>query len=227
MSNLIVGIAMPSSGTVYAKTAISLAMLGCHFGMQRIKDYASQRLHMLVSFGSMMAQQRENCVMMALRAKCDYLIFVDSDQTFPKDTIHRLVSHGVDIVGANIPIKKIPARPTAIGLNGKLLFTDPESTGIVEVQRIGTGIMCIDMKVFNKLERPWFDQRWVKSAMAFRGEDDYFCDMARKAGFQVFVDQDLSKEIGHIGDFIYTHDLVGEVDMIDIEQGETHAEVSS
>lgn len=227
METLIVGLAMPSSGTIYAKTAISLAMLGCHFGMERIGEHTAQKLHMLVSYGSMPAHQRESCVMMALRSKCDYIVFVDGDQTFPKDTIHRLIAHDKDIVGANIPIKKIPSRPTAVGLNGKLFFTDPDSTGIVEVQRIGTGIMCVNTKVFSKLQRPWFDQRWVQSAMAHRGEDDYFCDMARRAGFKVFVDQDLSKEIGHIGDFIYTHNLVGEVNMPIMEQGEDYAEVSS
>ena len=225
MSELTVGVAMPSSGTIYAKTAISLAMLGCHFGMKRIGEYTSQRLHMLVSYGSMISQQRENCVMMALRAKCDYVIFVDGDQTFPKDLVHRLIAHDVDVVGANIPIKKIPSRPTAIGLTGKLLFTDPDSSGLVEVQRIGTGVMCVKAEVFQKLKRPWFDQRWVQSAMAFRGEDDYFCDMARKADFRVFVDQDLSKEVGHVGDFIYTHDHVGEVNLEQVFEENEHAEV--
>lgn len=219
------GIAMPSSGTVYAKTAISMAMVGCHFGMKQLEGYSAQKLHMLVSYGSMISQQRENCVMMALQAECTHLIFVDADQTFPKDLIHRLIRHDVDVVGANIPIKKIPSRPTAIALNGKLLYTDPESTGLVQVQRIGTGIMCVKMDVFKKMKRPWFDQRWVQSAMAFRGEDDYFCDMARRADFKVFVDQDLSKEVGHVGDFIYTHDYVGEIVPEQIIEETDHAQV--
>jgi hypothetical protein len=224
MNALTVGVAMPSSGTIYAKTAISLAMLGCHFGMQRIGDYAAQRLHMLVSFGSMPAQQRENCVMMALRAKCDYLIFIDGDQTFPKDIVHRLIAHNVDVVGANIPIKKIPSRPTAIKLDGTLLFTDPDSTGLVEVMRIGTGVACIKTEVFKKLKRPWFYQEWVPSAMALRGEDDYFCERARKVGVKIHVDQDLSKEVGHVGDFIYTHDFVGEVNIEAASEESIHPE---
>lgn len=225
MKELIVGVAMPSSGTIYAKTAISLAMLGCHFGMKQVTDYESQRLHMLVSYGSMPAQQRENCVMMALRAKCDYLIFVDGDQTFPKDLVHRLIAHDVDVVGANIPIKKIPSRPTAIKLDGSLLYTDPDSTGLVEVQRIGTGVACIKTEVFKKMKRPWFYQEWVPSAMALRGEDDYFCEKARKVGVKIHVDQDLSKQIGHVGDFIYTHEYVGEVNLEESSEEVDHAEV--
>lgn len=225
VKELVVGVAMPSSGTIYAKTALSMMALGCNFGMKRVEGYDIQRLHILTAYGSMLGEQRDSCVRMALRSKCDYLIFIDADQTFPKDMIHRLISHDVDVVGANIPIKKIPSRPTAIGLDQKLLFTDPDSTGLVQVHRVGTGVMCINMKIFERLPRPWFYQEWVEAVQHTRGEDDYFCEKIRKAGRKIFIDQDLSKEIGHVGDFVYSHDFVGEVASEDELMEVEHAEV--
>jgi hypothetical protein len=39
------------------------------------------------------------------------------------------------------------------------------------------------------------------------GEDIYFCQQAQKAGFEVWCDQELSKEVAHIGIFHFNYNL--------------------
>lgn len=206
-----IGVAMPSHGIIYARTALNLAALASYFGMNRIGNCAAQRLHILSSSGSMIGHQRDTCVMMAKRSKCDYILFIDGDQTFPRDVLHKWVPMDKDIIGANIPIKQIPSRPTAVGTDGKLIFTDEDSTGLTEAMQVGTGMLMIKVSVFDKLERPWFYQEWNPVAQAPMGEDVYFCLKARRAGYKVWIDQDVSKHVGHIGDFEYTHELVGDL----------------
>jgi hypothetical protein len=38
------------------------------------------------------------------------------------------------------------------------------------------------------------------------GEDVFFCQKAAAAGFKIWIDHDVSKEIGHIGTFEFKHD---------------------
>jgi hypothetical protein len=189
-----------------------IAALASYFGMNRIGNCAAQRLHILSSSGSMIAHQREMCVINAKRKRCQYILFIDGDQTFPRDILHNWIPLDKDIIGANIPIKQIPSRPTAVDVEGKVMFTDEESQGLQEAMQVGTGVLLVKLAVFDKLSRPWFYQEWREEAQAPMGEDVYFCHKARVAGFQVFVDHDVSKHVGHIGDFEYTHELVGDID---------------
>ena len=42
----------------------------------------------------------------------------------------------------------------------------------------------------------------------FIGEDMYFCREAQKAGFKVYIDHDLSKQVRHIGVLEFMHEHV-------------------
>jgi GT2 family glycosyltransferase len=73
---------------------------------------------------------------------------------------------------------------------------------LLEMQRIPTGCLLIKMSVFDKLSKPYF--RFDTDASgAIVGEDYVFCDRAREAGFRIWCDAALSREIGHIGLNVY------------------------
>lgn len=145
-----------------------------------------------------------------------HLLFIDTDQTFPPDLAHRLASWGKPIVGCNIATKIIPSSPTARlkdpkWQGGKPLFTDPDSKGLVEVWRLGCGIMLINLDIIKPMPKPWFQILWHPEINDFIGEDWFFCEQVERAGHKIYVDQNVSKEIGHLGQLEFTHNLVGDV----------------
>ncbi len=48
-----------------------------------------------------------------LEIKADYLLFVDADMRFPKDTLKILMAHDKDIIGVNATTRSEPVKPTA------------------------------------------------------------------------------------------------------------------
>ena len=210
--DLNIAVGVPSTDVWVPKFGLAFAAMCAYFGMKRIGGAATQRLQILSSTGSMLSQLRENLVLSAMREGCSHLLMLDSDMKFPRDSIHRLLAHGKDIVAANCTTKVIPAEPTGVLLGGARLYTDPDSTGLVGgIESIGTAVMMFRLDIFKKIPRPWFYQEWAPEIQHFIGEDRYFCHKARACGFEVFVDQDISKLVTHIGPFEYGHDVVGEI----------------
>lgn len=62
-------------------------------------------------------------------------------------------------------------------------------SGIVEVSRHGFGFMAVHSDVFNKLEYPYFEHPTIFEGdyAEVMGEDLYFIDKARKAGFKTYA----------------------------------------
>jgi hypothetical protein len=160
--------------------------------------------------GTLIQNQRADLCLDAMREGCTDVLFIDSDMTFPQDMIERLLAHDLDIVATNCARRRMPTGPTAqrYGENGEreLIYTMPESKGIEEVGSIGMGVMLIKRKVFEALTEPWFETPWRTDKRGYIGEDIFFCRKAQAAGFKIYIDHDVSKEIGHIGTFEFKHD---------------------
>ena len=129
---------------------------------------------------------------------------------FPQDMISRLLAHDVDIVATNCARRRMPTGPTAqiYKENGdrELVWSMPESTGLQEVGSVGMGVMLIKAGVFKALSEPWYETPWRSDKRGYIGEDVFFCKKARESGFKIWIDHDVSKEIGHIGMFEFKHD---------------------
>ena len=50
-----------------------------------------------------------------------------------------------------------------------------------------------------------FEIRWSDKHSQFVGEDWFFVQKVEQAGFDTFIDHDLSRHVGHVGNFQYTH----------------------
>ena len=163
-----------------------------------------------ISQGTLIANQRAELCLDAMREKCTHVLFIDSDMRFPHDMIERLLQHDLDIVATNCARRRMPTGPTAqiYKENGEreLVYTMPESTGLQEVGSVGMGVMLIKANVFAKLAEPRFETPWRHDKRGYIGEDVFFCKKARDAGFKIWIDHDVSKEIGHIGMFEFKHD---------------------
>lgn len=196
-----VGICVPSQGTWKADFGNSLMELWVYMVANPVPGYATDIVRAFAT-GTIIPHNREVMAMAALEIGCTHVLMLDSDMTFPPDTFHRLIKHKKDIVACNCPSRDGKLTPTARTLDGSDRLS-PDSSGLVEVQLAGTGIILISTDVFKALQRPWFEFSWRQEMQGWLGEDLAFCEKAREAGFKVHVDADLSKEIGHIGDCTY------------------------
>ena len=77
-------------------------------------------------------------------------------------------------------------------------------TGIQKIWAIGLGCMLVKREVFETLEKPYFKISWDDQHDSLMGEDIYFCTRANEAGYEVWLENDLSKNIAHVGTKSYT-----------------------
>lgn len=130
----------------------------------------------------------------------DYVMMIDSDMTFPSDTVDRLLAHDKDIVGATY----VRRGPPFDNLGETLNATGDIQSGLVEMKRIPTGMLLIRAEVFKRLRRPYFRFGIDEIHGANIGEDCTFSDMVRDLDYQIWCDVDLSKEIGHLHQYALT-----------------------
>ena len=183
-----VAICFPSGDMVHADFALSLA------GM--VNSTGGLETPIVSAKSSIVAQARNNGVDMARGFGADYLLFLDSDMVFPRETLVRLLGHRRDIVGATY-VKRTPPHD----LLGANLYLDrpPHPSGLIEMRHLPTGCLMIKMSVFDALTKPYFRFLYDEASGEIIGEDYNFCDRARAAGFEIWCDPSLSFEIGHIG----------------------------
>jgi len=202
-------VCVPSNGGWESDMAQSLAGMMAHFTRQ-IPGYAPQQMQLLSKKGSILPQLRQRAINAAQQAKATHLLFIDSDMTFPADTMHRLVAADRPIVAANCATKMLPSSPTARLKNdhktaGDLVYSH-DKRGLQRVWRVGTGIMLIRMSAIAHIPAPHFGITWVDELQDHQGEDWFFCALMEKHGIPIMVDHDLSRNIGHVGRYTYTHD---------------------
>jgi len=145
----------------------------------------------------------------ALEEKADYLLWLDSDMRFPKETIGHLILRNKPIVAANYSTRRMPVKPVAMmDGGGKIdrVYTGPESEGLQSVDYVGMGVMMTKREVFEKLDAPWFAIPYSTVGNHYIGEDVFFCRKAREAGYEITLDHDLSQHVKHIGTFEYSHE---------------------
>ncbi len=214
MKKLKLFIAVPSTHIWEATFGMSLVFMTNHLAAHPIEGFRDIEYQIFNKRGSLLANMRQWLLERAIKEGYTHLLFVDSDQTFPPDLVHRLISHDKQVVACNIATKKMPPDPTArqhslSKIGGELVYSH-DQTGLEQVWRVGTGIMLIDLNLFKRkgMEPPWFNQRWNEGLNSYVGEDWGFCEKLQKAGVKIFVDHDLSVEVGHIGPLNYGHDMI-------------------
>lgn len=188
-------------------TAFDLATL-CGYDSRWRKD-GDQAIYTVA--GTLIFDQRNKLAQAALDQECDYILWIDADMRFPKNTIERLLAHDKDIVGVNATTRTLPVGPTAKQLkidmekkeNHWYSINSKGKKGIERVTAIGCGVMLVKAKVFRETPKPWFYFYELPGGKTL-GEDVHFCIAAHDAGFETWVDHELSQEIGHIGQYTYS-----------------------
>lgn len=204
-----VAILVPSMGTWAKDFGMSLATMCVYIATRLFEQNQERDILVLEKVTSVLPQSRQWLLEDALLNHCTHALFIDSDQVFPQDTLHRLMAWKKPVVACNIARKTNPSFPTA-AQRGATMFGVPVTSeapkeGLEKVWRIGCGVMLIDLSVMKNIPKPWFETRYSQEENQFIGEDWHFIDLVQKAGHDVFVDHGLSREVGHIGAFNFTH----------------------
>jgi hypothetical protein len=145
--------------------------------------------------GSYIQTLREGAADAVSKIGATHLSFIDSDMMFPKDSIERLRSRDKDIIGANY-IQRVEQEKWTAMINHQGV-SSVGKTGIQEVDSIGMGLVLIKTDVLKKLPLPRFNMPWMGTY--YLGEDIYFCELARKYGYKIWIDHDLSQNVHHVG----------------------------
>ena len=194
MTKIVIG--TPVHSYVSAGYAYSLARMIHYTGRIGIGGEKPELDYVQV-VGSNLVGNRNEIVQVAFESGADHLLWLDSDMNFPPDTLIRLMSHGLDVVGCNYPRRigdPIPTATTKQGGKRIGVWTDEESAkaGKVEaVASLGLGCCLVSTAAMRKMSLPWFD--WGTN-----GEDGFYFAGLRMAGYRVMLDHGLSWEIGHI-----------------------------
>jgi hypothetical protein len=196
-------ILLPTGDMVLSSFAASLANMLC---------YTSSVLHTLPLEGlsvqfygsSVLPFSRKMLAEFVIELGYTHALFIDSDMEFPHDMLAWMLQYKEKIVGINAMSRRPPYRCTARISREEPLLTTEESTGLEKVWRMGFGVAWIATEVFRRLEQPWFDFVYRPDLGVFQGEDYYFCEKAQEAGYDIWIDHDLSKRVYHVGTFRYS-----------------------
>lgn len=184
-----------------------------------IKSSDNVEIMMTNCCGSRISSNRNNLAMLAKRKGATHIMFIDTDMIFPSDGLQRLLSHQKDIVCATTCKRgDEDGNPigSAIPQEGNNTGKAQVKAGLIEMSLVGSCFMLIKMDVFEKigmaghLDRflgkksipPYYEPPNYDAGDAF-GEDITFCKLAREAGYRIWVDYQLSIELGHLGDKVY------------------------
>ncbi len=196
-------VALPTKSTVNTRCALSL------FHAART---AKCETDLVMQQGCDIVGSRIALVKKAISMGATHILFVDDDMSFistkGNGVIDQLLSNKKEIVGVPYNWRRLPLRSTAVPLDTKVekqedLVIDPATlpTELFECRTLGTGLLLIDLSIFEKLPEPWFDFIRRPSGDLEIGEDSYFCLLARKHGFSVWADPCV--RANHVGEQIF------------------------
>ncbi len=155
----------------------------------------------IASEGYTISENRAYVVTQALKNKSDYLLFIDDDMVFEPDTLDKLLACKKDIIGVVYHSRKLPLEPTVVLYDGTVLKNDAIPKDLMRCQHVGTGIMLVDMGIFDHIDKPYFDTETHESGFTQMGEDAWFCRQADKKNIEIWCDPTI--KVGHLGDYEY------------------------
>lgn len=144
---------------------------------------------------------REAVFEAALAIHATHLLWLDTDMRVPSDTVIRLLAAKAPIVACNC-VMRDRRRIFTAQIGGERVETRLNSRGLQAVDSVGLAVMLMRMDVVAEMPRPLF-RHGLNDTGGDIGEDVMFCRALREAGHEILIDHDLSKEIGHIGQYTY------------------------
>jgi hypothetical protein len=140
---------------------------------------------------------REQLCEKGLSEGCTHLLFLDTDQDFPRDTIPKLLAHRMPVVVApvhrryppfdHLLLRRVCDDESPSSVSRYALVPDEEaySGKVVEIDATGAACMMIETAILKDIPRPWFKSPMEKGDP---GEDIYFCEKVRESFIPIHAD---------------------------------------
>lgn len=223
-----IALAIPCYGDPKGKFVQCLADMIVHTKDANLRDAEGEKIDVeiqtFIVSSSILTESRHRLVAEAVLWGADFLLWMDADHVFPADALCRLWSRNLPVVGVNYARRCDPTAPTAAKIVTddieedvkNLVYTTKELADageVEEVSHLGFGLCLIDMRVFDVLQAqaekegsgsflPLFQFTVKDDGIGMIGEDVFFFNKLRNAGFKVWCDHALSWEVGHLHDSI-------------------------
>jgi glycosyltransferase involved in cell wall biosynthesis len=136
--------------------------------------------------------------------RADYVLWIDADMVFPPTALIDLLARDRAFVAANCPTRSHPPVPTA-SMMKQSIYTGPYSKDIQEVDRVGLGFVLMNKLALGLLGEPAFE---ADPNPRYPGEDNRMCQTLIDKGLTLYIDHDLSRQVGHIAEHVYSHEIV-------------------
>ena len=200
--NIKLSIAIPTAGTVKMGFAYSLAGLIGYISANAIpsRPEATLEVKMDVVESSVIHTNREKLVRRAIDTGMTHLMFLDDDMVFEPNILDVMLGRRQPVVCTNYLIKTDACDSfVAVGLNDKRVSTTERSTGLMPIAYSGFGVSLFEIEVFKNTPQPWFLPKFVPEDNGYTTEDNPFYERVRNVGYNVYLDQDASKLVSHLG----------------------------
>ena len=210
-------IAMPCYDSVKINTMISIVKLVKELTMAGLKFEINTMKSPYIAYA------RNILTAKFLQREEDYLLFIDSDLEFEPECVLKMLITEKDVICTPYRVKT--NEPDSVKYT--VSIQDPKNVkifqgGLVEIDNGPAGMMLIKRTVFEKMIKDYPDKEikvntnedtfpndlrvynfWDSNFKdgVWKGEDIYFCDLARQSGFKVFAN--LDSTLTHHGSFGY------------------------
>jgi len=187
-------IAVPSFDLLHADFCTSLAGMMMHRAYDRALSRDVKIAYQNVK-STIIHSARALLVQSAVDNDCTHILFLDSDLTFPPNTLNRLIAHHQPFVCATY-VKRHP--PHELLGRPNTTYQTLKPPGLVLMDEVPLGCALISLKVFERLERPHFSYVAGPTPTDDISEDIGFCRAVRASGQYIYCDPALSRELGHL-----------------------------
>jgi len=197
-------VCIPTRDTLHSAHALCLAE------MMKLNTMNNIDTQVFMDASTILLTQRERLATEAVNLGAEYVLWLDSDITFPASIAMRLIAHNEDIVACNYIRRQLPAKGVAYEVIGDWQNPLPFEIydDLVEVQGVGMGCMLMKTKIFTEIPKPWFEFGWTASSNDYLGEDMILCQKMASVGYNVKIDTQLSQELRHLGTWAFGPDLL-------------------
>ena len=203
MSNPKVMIAVPMMGTVCAE-----------FFASAMNIQTTTETQMSMEVNSLVYDSRNKLSLKAIENDCDYILWIDSDMTFDRDVLIKLLQDAeelnADFITALFFMRSFPIKPVILKSlkwgqeNGEFfygaeLWEDYPRDQVFET--CGGGMACTLVKVSAIKEVAEHFGMSPFTPLPYLSEDYSFCWRLKQLGKKMYCDSRI--KVGHVGSFLY------------------------
>ena len=178
----------------------SLVALALHLGLRHLDGRLAQ-VNLSITGQAHPSTTRNAHIVHALADGYTHFLSLDDDQTFPPDLVEKMLASQKPVLTGNYRKKRMDlVEHVCAGMDGKTLDST-HRTGLERCKAMGNGMALIELDAIRHIRPPYYAALWQNDRYMI--EDEVFSLLLGQNGVEIWCDHDLSREIGHVGEYEY------------------------